>query len=64
MNISASSGGYCAVCWETATDTTKPDWPQQMAICFLFALAPGSVSLASVGLFGTDPTKLHRISFS
>ena len=47
--------------WETATDTTT-GLAAQMAYLFLFALAPGSLFLWHLlGLFGTDPTKLHRM---
>src|SRR6266513_3146719 len=47
--------------WETATDTTT-GLAAQMAYLLLFALAPGSLFLWHLlGLFGTDPTKLHRM---
>src|SRR5213594_5248557 len=47
--------------WETATDTTT-GLAAQMAYVLLFALAPGSLFLWHLlGLFGTDPTKLHRM---
>jgi len=47
--------------WETATDNTT-GLAAQMAYLLLFALAPGSLFLWHlVGLFGTDPTKLHRM---
>src|SRR5215467_5786976 len=47
--------------WETATDTTT-GLAAQMAYLLLFALAPGSLFLWHLlGLFGTDPSKLHRM---
>jgi membrane protein len=47
--------------WETATDQTT-GLAAQMAYLLLFALAPGSLFLWHLlGLFGTDPTKLHRM---
>src|SRR5881398_1884389 len=47
--------------WETATDQT-PGLAAQMAYLLLFALAPGSLFLWHLlGLFGTDPSKLHRM---
>src|SRR5438309_2496800 len=47
--------------WETTTDNTT-GLAAQMAYLLLFALAPGSLFLWHlVGLFGTDPTKLHRM---
>src|SRR5215470_17029793 len=47
--------------WETATDQTT-GLAAQMAYLLLFALAPGSLFLWHlVGLFGTDPSKLHRM---
>src|SRR5213594_2212353 len=47
--------------WETATDQTT-GLAAQMAYVLLFALAPGSLFLWHLlGLFGTDPTKLHRM---
>jgi membrane protein len=47
--------------WETATDTTT-GLAAQMAYQLLFALAPGMLFLWHLlGLFGTDPAKLHRI---
>src|SRR5213075_1842779 len=47
--------------WETAMDNTT-GLAAQMAYVLLFALAPGSLFLWHlVGLFGTDPTKLHRM---
>jgi membrane protein len=47
--------------WETATDNTT-GLAAQMAYLLLFALAPGTLFLWHlVGLFGTDPTKLHRM---
>jgi uncharacterized BrkB/YihY/UPF0761 family membrane protein len=47
--------------WETATDNTT-GLAAQMAYLLLFALAPGTLFLRHLlGLFGTDPTKLHRI---
>src|SRR5205814_1185462 len=45
--------------WETATDTTT-GLAAQMAYLLLFALAPGLLFLWHLlGLFGTDPAKLH-----
>jgi membrane protein len=47
--------------WETATDNTT-GLAAQMAYLLLFALAPGSLFLWHLlGLFGTDPSKLHRM---
>ncbi|MEY2480378.1 MAG: rane protein [Verrucomicrobiota bacterium] len=47
--------------WETATDNTA-GLSAQMAYQLLFALAPGMLFLWHLlGLFGTDPAKLHRI---
>src|ERR1700745_3518789 len=47
--------------WETATDNTT-GLAAQMAYLVLCALAPGSLFLWHLlGLFGTDPTKLHRM---
>jgi membrane protein len=47
--------------WETATDQTT-SLAAQMAYLLLFALAPGSLFLWHLlGLFGTDPAKLHRM---
>ena len=47
--------------WETATDNTT-GLAAQMAYQLLFALAPGTLFLWHLlGLFGTDPTKLHRM---
>ncbi len=47
--------------WETATDTTT-GLAAQMAYLLLFALAPGLLFLWHLlGLFGTDPAKLHRM---
>ena len=47
--------------WETTTDNTT-GLAAQMAYLLLFALAPGSLFLWHLlGLFGTDPTKLHRM---
>src|SRR3989440_9433525 len=47
--------------WETATDQTT-GMAAQMAYLLLFALAPGSLFLWHLlGLFGTDPSKLHRM---
>jgi membrane protein len=47
--------------WETATDTTT-GLAAQMAYLLLFALAPGLLFLWHLlGLFGTDPTKLHQM---
>src|SRR5438874_8878532 len=45
--------------WETATDTTT-GLAAQMAYLVLFALAPVLLFLWHLlGLFGTDPAKLH-----
>lgn len=47
--------------WETATDNTM-GLAAQMAYQFLFTLAPGLLFLWHLlGLFGTDPTKLHEL---
>jgi membrane protein len=47
--------------WEVATDQTT-GLAAQMAYLLLFALAPGSLFLWHLlGLFGTDPSKLHRM---
>ncbi len=47
--------------WETPTDNTT-GLAAQMAYLLLFALAPGSLFLWHLlGLFGTDPSKLHRM---
>jgi membrane protein len=47
--------------WETATDNTT-GLAAQMAYLLLFALAPGLFFLWHLlGLFGTDPAKLHRM---
>jgi membrane protein len=47
--------------WETATDNTT-GLAAQMAYLLLFALAPGSLFFWHlIGLFGTDPSKLHRM---
>src|SRR5438046_9399640 len=47
--------------WETATDQTT-GLAAQMAYLLLFALAPGSLFLWHLlGLFGTDPSTLHRM---
>ena len=47
--------------WETATDGT-PGLAAQMAYQLLFAMAPGLFFLWHLlGLFGTDPAKLHRM---
>ncbi|MDQ3313631.1 MAG: YihY/virulence factor BrkB family protein [Verrucomicrobiota bacterium] len=47
--------------WETAMDTTM-GLAAQMAYQFLFTLAPGLLFLWHLlGLFGTDPAKLHQI---
>jgi len=47
--------------WETATDQTT-GLAAQMAYLLLFAMAPGSLFLWHLlGLFGTDPGKLHRM---
>jgi len=51
----------CRLVWETATDTTT-GLAAQMAYLLLFALAPGLLFLWHLlGLFGTDPTKLHQM---
>jgi membrane protein len=50
--------------WETATDNTT-GLAAQMAYLLLFALAPGTLFLWHLlGLFGTDPSKLHRMYVS
>src|SRR5947208_4594813 len=47
--------------WETAMDNTT-GLAAQMAYQMLFTLAPGLLFLWHLlGLFGTDPAKLHRI---
>lgn len=47
--------------WETVTDDTT-GFAAQMAYQFLFALAPGLLFLwYLLGLFGTDPAKLHQM---
>jgi len=47
--------------WETAMDNTT-GLAAQMAYQLLFTLAPGLLFLWHLlGLFGTDPAKLHRI---
>ncbi len=47
--------------WETAMDNTT-GLAAQMAYQFLFTLAPGLLFLWQLmGLFGTDPTKLHQM---
>jgi membrane protein len=47
--------------WETVMDNTT-GLAAQMAYVLLFALAPGTLFLWHLlGLFGTDPTKLHRM---
>jgi membrane protein len=47
--------------WETAFDETT-GLAAQMAYLFLFALAPGLLFLWHLlGLFGTDPAKLHQM---
>ena len=47
--------------WETAMDNTT-GLAAQMAYVLLFALAPGTLFFWHLlGLFGTDPGKLHRI---
>jgi membrane protein len=47
--------------WETLMDNTT-GLAAQMAYVLLFALAPGTLFLWHLlGLFGTDPTKLHRM---
>src|ERR1700692_1243023 len=47
--------------WQTATDNTT-GLAAQMAYQLLFALAPGLLFLWHLlGLFGTDPAKLHKI---
>jgi membrane protein len=49
--------------WETAMDNTT-GLAAQMAYLLLFALAPGSLFLWHLlGLFGTDPARLHRMFF-
>jgi membrane protein len=49
------------IVWETAMDNTT-GLAAQMAYLLLFAMAPGSLFLWHLlGLFGTDPTKLHRM---
>jgi membrane protein len=47
--------------WETATDETM-GLAAQMAYQFLFTLAPGLLFLWHLlGLFGTDPARLHKM---
>src|SRR3954451_4733308 len=47
--------------WETAMDNTT-GLAAQMAYQFLFTLAPGLLFLLNLlGLFGTDPAKLHQM---
>src|SRR5437764_15472118 len=47
--------------WETATDNTT-GMAAQMAYLLLFALAPGTLFFWHLlRLFGTDPSKLHRM---
>ena len=47
--------------WETAMDNTT-GLAAQMAYLLLFALAPGTLFFWHLlGLFGTDPNKLHRM---
>lgn len=47
--------------WETVTDETT-GFAAQMAYQFLFTLAPGLLFLwYLLGLFGTDPAKLHQM---
>ena len=47
--------------WETTTDNTT-GLAAQMAYQLIFALAPGLLFLWHLlGLFGTDPAKLHRM---
>src|SRR5512133_1147767 len=47
--------------WETAMDNTT-GLAAQMAYLLLFALAPGTLILWHLlSLFGTDPSKLHRM---
>jgi membrane protein len=47
--------------WETATDNTT-GLAAQMAYQFLFTLAPGLLFLWHLlGLFGTDPARLHQM---
>src|SRR5215510_9277195 len=47
--------------WETAMDNTT-GLAAQMAYLLLFALAPGTLFFWHLlGLFGTDPTRLHRM---
>jgi membrane protein len=49
------------LCWETATDNTT-GLAGQLAYQLLFALAPGMLFLWHLlGLFGTDPARLHQI---
>jgi len=49
------------IVWETAMDNTT-GLAAQMAYLLLFAMAPGSLFLWHLlGLFGTDPAKLHRM---
>src|SRR5438034_7297958 len=49
--------------WETVTDNTA-GLAAQMAYLLLFALAPGLLFLWHLlGLFGTDPAKLHQMFF-
>jgi membrane protein len=49
------------IVWETAMDNTT-GLAAQMAYLLLFAMAPVSLFLWHLlGLFGTDPTKLHRM---
>src|SRR5437763_12398046 len=49
------------IIWETAMDNTT-GLAAQMAYQLLFTLAPGLLFLWHLlGLFGTDPTKLHRM---
>src|SRR5436189_3767698 len=51
----------CRLVWETMTDTTA-GLAAQMAYLLLFALAPGLLFLWHLlGLFGTDPAKLHQM---
>ena len=47
--------------WETLTDETT-GFAAQMAYQFLFTLAPGLLFLwYLLGLFGTDPARLHQM---
>ena len=51
----------CRMVWETATDNTT-GLAAQMAYQFLLVLAPGLFFLWHLlGLFGTDPARLHQM---